>query len=63
MSADDCYQLGRQLYVENEFQYAAMWLYEALNRIEIDAENNINYSTNKLKILQYLALSYFSHGN
>lgn len=62
MSADDCYRLGRQLYDENEYQYAAMWLYEALNRIETDVENNISYSNDKLQILQYLALSYFANG-
>lgn len=62
MSADDCFHLGRQLFDEEEFQYAALWLFEAFNRTKTEQDTNVKTSPGKQLILQYLALSYFEIG-
>lgn len=59
MTADDCYQLGVQLHKNENYQYAIMWLHEALHRIN-DSEvidENLEESING-----YLALSYVESG-
>lgn len=59
MTADDCYQLGVQMHKNENYQYAIMWLQEALHRIhsseviEEHLEENVN---------GYLAMSYIESG-
>lgn len=63
MSADDCFHLGRQLFDDEEYHYAALWLFEAFNRTETEPDRNVETLSAKQMILQYLALSYFEIGS
>lgn len=60
MSAGDCYELGRALYKESDFNNACNWMIEALRKYK---EENINYPFTDVDILEYISFSYYLLGD
>lgn len=60
LTADDCFELGRQSYVKEDFYHTVLWMQEALERI-----NTTHYEKSDVKadILEYLAFATFRLGN
>lgn len=57
MSSEDCFEIGRQTYLNADFHHTILWMNEALNRI-----NNHSQLT-RADVLEYLAFSTFKQGN
>jgi prolyl 4-hydroxylase len=57
MSSEDCFEIGRQSYINNNFFYTILWMNEALNRL------NMRSQLSRADILEYLAFSTFKEGN
>lgn len=58
--ANDCFELGRQSYINEDFHHTVLWMQEALRKHEI--EKNFT-SLFKWEILEYLAFSLYKEGN
>lgn len=58
MSANDCFELGRQSYVQGDHYHTVLWMQEAMDRFL----NEVNRTTSKDEILEYLAFSTFKQG-
>lgn len=58
--ADDCFELGRQLYKKEDFHHAISWLKEALKRLHESQE--VNNRTAQWEILEYLSHSLYMEG-
>lgn len=56
MSANDCYQLGVQLFKTGDYEHASQWLIEALSQIN-GTEPKI-----QIEIMEKLTLSYYNQG-
>lgn len=57
MSSEDCFEIGRQTYLNADFHHTILWMNEALKRI-----NNHSQLT-RADVLEYLAFSTFKQGN
>lgn len=57
--ADDCFELGRQSYFNEDFYHTVLWMREALRKHDTE-QNNTN--TFKWEILEYLAFSVYMQG-
>lgn len=57
MSSEDCFEIGRQSYINQDFHHTILWMNEALNRL-----NNHSQLT-RADVLEYLAFSTFKEGN
>lgn len=69
MSANDCFELGRQSYLNKDFYHTALWMHEAINRLsaaaaanETDVSEQAQHTT-RADILEYLAFSVYKQGN
>ncbi|XP_075211186.1 prolyl 4-hydroxylase subunit alpha-1 isoform X3 [Lycorma delicatula] len=60
LSAEDCFELGRQSYNNQDFYHTVLWMTEALQRH--DKEKNAT-SVERWEILEYLAYSTYMQGN
>lgn len=60
LSASDCFELGRQSYNNQDFYHTVLWMSEALNRHEREANKT---ETARWEILEYLAYSTYMQGN
>ncbi|XP_073993676.1 prolyl 4-hydroxylase subunit alpha-1 isoform X2 [Rhodnius prolixus] len=60
LSANDCFELGRQSYYNQDFYHTVLWMTEALARH--DRESN-RTDTARWEILEYLAYSTYMQGN
>lgn len=60
MTANDCFELGRQSYLNMDYYHTALWMREAMDRLTLDA--NQTMSTSKADILEYLAFSIYRQG-
>lgn len=58
MSAEDCYELGLQAFLNQNYKYSTQWLKESLDRLTGDADSRWL----RFDILGYLALSYYEEG-
>lgn len=61
MSSDDCFELGRQSYVNNDYYHTVLWMNEAMSRMRHDSSNR-SLSFTKADVLEYLAFSTYKQG-
>lgn len=59
LSVEDCFELGRQTYLNSDFYHTVLWMREAMDRL-LEGENRT--STTKADILEYLAFSTYKQG-
>lgn len=61
MSSHDCFEMGRQSYLNKDYHHTALWMSEAIDRLH----NNTNETTSisRADILEYLAFSIFKQGS
>jgi len=57
MNSDDCFEIGRQTYLNNDYHHTILWMNEALDRL------NNNSHMSRADVLEYLAFSTFKQGN
>lgn len=60
MTANDCFEMGRQSYLNKDYYHTALWMREAMDRLTGDT--NHTTSTSKADILEYLAFSVYKQG-
>lgn len=65
MSANDCFELGRQSYLNKDYYHTALWMREAMNRLHVDnvTTETQTMHTTRADILEYLAFSVYKQGN
>lgn len=61
MTSNDCFEMGRQSYLNKDYYHTALWMNEAMTRLLKDT--NETMSTMKADILEYLAFSIYKQGN
>ena len=61
MSSDDCFELGRQSYVNHDYYHTVLWMNEAMTRM-LDEPRNRTLAFTKADILEYLAFSTYKQG-
>uniref|UniRef100_A0A1A9ZZL2 Uncharacterized protein n=1 Tax=Glossina pallidipes TaxID=7398 RepID=A0A1A9ZZL2_GLOPL len=61
MSSDDCFELGRQSYVNHDYYHTVLWMKEAMSRMT-EEPNNRTQSFTKADVLEYLAFSTYKQG-
>ncbi|XP_057378427.2 prolyl 4-hydroxylase subunit alpha-1-like [Daphnia carinata] len=59
LTADDCWELGRQSYNNGDHYHTVLWMSEALSK----SENESNKTVSRQDILGYLAFSTYKQGN
>lgn len=60
MTIYDCFELGRQSYLNEEYDYAEQWMKEALRRFDDNTDKFRNIS--KDDIVEYYTLSLLKQG-
>lgn len=58
MTASDCFELGRQSYMNHDYYHTVLWMEESLRKLERESNRTIS----KSDILEYLAFSTFKQG-
>lgn len=61
MTVEECFELGRQLYMNRDFLHSILWMREAMDRL--GRPQNKTSTTKKEDILEYLAFSMYKQGN
>lgn len=61
MSSDDCFELGRQSYVNHDYYHTVLWMNEAMTRLQEEPQNQTQTFT-RADILEYLAFSTYKQG-
>lgn len=59
MTASDCFELGRQSYMNHDYYHTVLWMEESLRKLERETNRTIT----KSDILEYLAFSTFKQGD
>lgn len=59
MTAGDCFELGRQTYLNGDYYHTVLWMREAMDRLS----HEVNRTTTKADVLEYLAFSTFKQGS
>ncbi|BFF93068.1 prolyl 4-hydroxylase subunit alpha-1-like [Drosophila madeirensis] len=62
MSSDDCFELGRQSYVNNDYHHTVLWMNEAMSRM-LEEPLNQTQTFTRADVLEYLAFSTYKEGN
>lgn len=62
MSSEDCFELGRQSYVNDDHYHTILWMQEAMSRLDVESNNNRTKSFSKADVLDYLAFSTYKEG-
>lgn len=62
MSANDCFELGRQSYLNKDYYHTVLWMREAMNRLATNDTAQTMHTT-RADILEYLAFSVYKQGN
>lgn len=57
MNSEDCFEIGRQSYINSDFRHTIQWMNEAMNRL------NNNSQLTRADLLEYLAFSTFKEGD
>jgi len=57
MNSDDCFEIGRQMYNNQDYRHTILWMTEAINRLNNDSR------LPRSDVLEYLAFSTFKEGN
>lgn len=60
MTSHDCFEMGRQSYVNRDYYHTMLWMNEAMRRLNNDTSQTM--STSRADILEYLAFSVFKQG-
>lgn len=60
MSAHDCFELGRQTFLNEDYIHSAQWMFEARERLKNDAE--MTNSELYADTLEFLAYTYYQNG-
>lgn len=60
MTSNDCFEMGRQSYLNRDYYHTSLWMNEAMTRL--DNDTNQTTSTSRADILEYLAFSVFKQG-
>ncbi|XP_030020588.1 prolyl 4-hydroxylase subunit alpha-2 isoform X2 [Manduca sexta] len=60
MTASDCYELGRALYNEKDYENSLSWMKEALRKYK---NENKRYQFTEADILEYIGFSYYLKGD
>lgn len=60
MTSHDCFEMGRQSYLNKDYYHTSLWMHEAMARLLNDV--NQTASTSKADILEYLAFSIYKQG-
>jgi prolyl 4-hydroxylase len=58
VQAGDCWELGRQSYINGDHYHTVLWMGEALNKLEEES----NKTAARKDILEYLAFSTYKQG-
>jgi len=61
MSSDDCFELGRQSYVNRDYYHTVLWMNEAMARM-LEEPHNQTQSFTRADLLEYLAFSTYKQG-
>lgn len=61
MSSDDCFELGRQSYVNRDYYHTVLWMNEAMTRM-LEEPHNQTQSFTRADLLEYLAFSTYKQG-
>lgn len=61
MTVEECFELGRQSYMNRDFHHSIMWMREAMDRLA--KPQNKTVTTKREDILEYLAFSMYKEGN
>ncbi|KAJ6630485.1 Prolyl 4-hydroxylase subunit alpha-2 [Pseudolycoriella hygida] len=59
MTSNDCFEMGRQLYLSEDYYYTISWMGEAMDRLAIDRNSNNSLT----EILEYLSMAWSDQGN
>ncbi|XP_058127570.1 prolyl 4-hydroxylase subunit alpha-1-like isoform X2 [Anopheles coustani] len=59
LSAGDCFELGRQSYLNGDYYHTVLWMREAMDQLT----HEVNRTATKADVLEYLAFSTFKQGN
>ncbi|XP_054081774.1 prolyl 4-hydroxylase subunit alpha-1 [Zeugodacus cucurbitae] len=62
MSSDDCFEMGRQSYVNHDYYHTVLWMNEAMTLLQEEPQNQTQAFT-RADILEYLAFSTYKQGN
>lgn len=60
MTAGDCFEMGRQSYINADYYHTVLWMREAMDRLNSEANQT---ETTRADILEYLAFSTYKQGN
>lgn len=61
MSSDDCFELGRQSYVNRDYYHTVLWMNEAMTRM-LEEPHNQTQTFTRADVLEYLAFSTYKQG-
>lgn len=62
LTANDCFELGRQAYSNEDYHHTKLWMREALNRLENEESDSSNQNKIRINILEHLAFSTYKLG-
>ena len=66
MSAGDCFELGRQSYINGDYYHTSLWMREAMDLLTKESNETMTKSQTvtftRADILEYLAFSTFKQG-
>lgn len=60
MTAHDCFEMGRQSYMSEDYYHTLLWMNEAMARLNNNTDEIMKVT--KADILEYLAFSVFKQG-
>lgn len=66
MSSSDCFELGRQSYLNGDYYHTELWMIEAMTRLtkeENQTKSDNDEELSKADILEYLAFSTYKQGD
>lgn len=61
MTSNDCFEMGRQSYLNKDYYHTSLWMNEAITRLAGDNGNETT-TTPRAEILEYLAFSIYKQG-
>ena len=58
-SVEECFELGRLSYNEDDFYHTSLWMEEAMSQLQED----LDMPTKRVELLDYLSFSYYKVPN
>lgn len=62
LTANDCFELGRQAYSNEDYHHTKLWMREALSRLENEESDSSTQDKMRINILEHLAFSTYKLG-